>query len=146
MDAHERFIRQHPDQWYMFREMWPRIPKHSRGPRVQLRSGGRAMTLRLSELHWLWIMGPSVRCFPRLYYALCIGIGWGLFHGFPELSPPRDAQHAAPLRWRPRACPQGRPEGLPMSAQYYVDLIAMPRRRHMEHFERDHLTVLNGEL
>lgn len=23
MDAHERFIRQHPDQWYMFREMWP---------------------------------------------------------------------------------------------------------------------------
>jgi len=24
MDAHERFIRQHPDQWYMFREMWPR--------------------------------------------------------------------------------------------------------------------------
>jgi KDO2-lipid IV(A) lauroyltransferase len=24
MDAHERFIRQYPDQWYMFREMWPR--------------------------------------------------------------------------------------------------------------------------
>lgn len=24
MDAHERFIREHPDQWYMFREMWPR--------------------------------------------------------------------------------------------------------------------------
>jgi KDO2-lipid IV(A) lauroyltransferase len=22
--AHERFIRAHPDQWYMFREMWPR--------------------------------------------------------------------------------------------------------------------------
>ena len=26
MDAAERFIRQHPDQWYMFREMWPRRP------------------------------------------------------------------------------------------------------------------------
>ena len=24
MDAHERFIRRFPDQWYMFREMWPR--------------------------------------------------------------------------------------------------------------------------
>ncbi len=24
MDAHEGFIRQYPDQWYMFREMWPR--------------------------------------------------------------------------------------------------------------------------
>lgn len=24
MTAHERFIREHPDQWYMFREMWPR--------------------------------------------------------------------------------------------------------------------------
>lgn len=23
LDAHERFIRQHPEQWYMFREMWP---------------------------------------------------------------------------------------------------------------------------
>lgn len=23
MDSHERFIRQYPDQWYMFREMWP---------------------------------------------------------------------------------------------------------------------------
>jgi lauroyl/myristoyl acyltransferase len=27
MEAHERFIRQYPDQWYMFREMWP----HKRG-------------------------------------------------------------------------------------------------------------------
>jgi KDO2-lipid IV(A) lauroyltransferase len=24
MDSHERFIRRYPDQWYMFREMWPR--------------------------------------------------------------------------------------------------------------------------
>lgn len=24
MAAHERFIRVHPDQWYMFRDMWPR--------------------------------------------------------------------------------------------------------------------------
>ncbi|MGK2965359.1 MAG: lysophospholipid acyltransferase family protein [Tepidiformaceae bacterium] len=24
VDAHARFIRQRPDQWYMFREMWPR--------------------------------------------------------------------------------------------------------------------------
>lgn len=24
MSAHEAFIRRHPDQWYMFREMWPR--------------------------------------------------------------------------------------------------------------------------
>ncbi len=24
MTAHEAFIREHPDQWYMFREMWPR--------------------------------------------------------------------------------------------------------------------------
>ena len=23
MDVHERFIREYPDQWYMFREMWP---------------------------------------------------------------------------------------------------------------------------
>src|SRR5690606_32578559 len=22
--SHERFIREHPDQWYMFRRMWPR--------------------------------------------------------------------------------------------------------------------------
>lgn len=26
MAAHERFIRLHPDQWYMFRDMWPRVP------------------------------------------------------------------------------------------------------------------------
>lgn len=26
MWAHERFIRQYPDQWYMFRELWPRRP------------------------------------------------------------------------------------------------------------------------
>lgn len=26
MDAAERFIRRYPDQWYMFREMWPRNP------------------------------------------------------------------------------------------------------------------------
>jgi phosphatidylinositol dimannoside acyltransferase len=32
MDAHERFIRQHPDQWYMFREMWPRSPKRHAVP------------------------------------------------------------------------------------------------------------------
>lgn len=24
LDAHEQFIRAHPEQWYMFREMWPR--------------------------------------------------------------------------------------------------------------------------
>lgn len=24
MRSHERFIREHPEQWYMFREMWPR--------------------------------------------------------------------------------------------------------------------------
>jgi len=23
MDVAERFVRKHPDQWYMFREMWP---------------------------------------------------------------------------------------------------------------------------
>lgn len=27
MHAHERFIREYPDQWYMFREMWPRRGK-----------------------------------------------------------------------------------------------------------------------
>jgi lauroyl/myristoyl acyltransferase len=32
MNAHERFIRQHPDQWYMFRELWPQMPANaSRG-------------------------------------------------------------------------------------------------------------------
>ncbi len=25
MDAHERFIRGHPEQWFMFRDMWPRL-------------------------------------------------------------------------------------------------------------------------
>ena len=29
MDAHERLIREHPEQWYMFREMWPRRRKRS---------------------------------------------------------------------------------------------------------------------
>lgn len=29
MDAHERFIRRYPDQWYMFREMWPRRRQRS---------------------------------------------------------------------------------------------------------------------
>ena len=103
------------------------------------------MTLRLSKLHWLWIMGPSIRRFPRLYYALCIGIGWGLFHGFPgyrrrvthNMLPLCDGDLERARKAGLKACQ--------MSAQYYVDLIAMPRRRHMEHFERDHLTVLNGE-
>ncbi len=27
MSSHERFIRDHPDQWYMFREMWPRCQR-----------------------------------------------------------------------------------------------------------------------
>lgn len=27
MHSHERFIREYPDQWYMFREMWPRARK-----------------------------------------------------------------------------------------------------------------------
>ncbi len=27
VSAHERFIRMHPDQWYMFREMWTRPPE-----------------------------------------------------------------------------------------------------------------------
>lgn len=31
MEAAERFIRQHPDQWYMFREMWPRNPRPPAG-------------------------------------------------------------------------------------------------------------------
>lgn len=31
MDAHERFIRRFPDQWYMFREMWPRPGKCADG-------------------------------------------------------------------------------------------------------------------
>lgn len=31
MDAHERFIRRYPDQWYMFREMWPRMAKRGDG-------------------------------------------------------------------------------------------------------------------
>ncbi|MGI8927043.1 MAG: lysophospholipid acyltransferase family protein [Tepidiformaceae bacterium] len=30
MDAHERFIRRYPDQWYMFREMWP-APRAGKG-------------------------------------------------------------------------------------------------------------------
>ena len=30
MDSHERFIREHPDQWYMFREMWPRVRNSGR--------------------------------------------------------------------------------------------------------------------
>lgn len=30
MCAHERFIRQYPDQWYMFRELWPRVKEESR--------------------------------------------------------------------------------------------------------------------
>jgi len=28
LEAHERFIRAHPDQWFMFRPMWP--PSHRR--------------------------------------------------------------------------------------------------------------------
>jgi phosphatidylinositol dimannoside acyltransferase len=31
MTSHERFIRQYPDQWYMFREMWPRKPRGRAG-------------------------------------------------------------------------------------------------------------------
>jgi KDO2-lipid IV(A) lauroyltransferase len=27
MGSHERFIRQYPDQWYMFRPMWPGLPR-----------------------------------------------------------------------------------------------------------------------
>jgi KDO2-lipid IV(A) lauroyltransferase len=27
MDSHERFIRQYPEQWYMFRSMWAREPQ-----------------------------------------------------------------------------------------------------------------------
>lgn len=29
MDAHARFIAAHPDQWYMFREMWPGAPRRT---------------------------------------------------------------------------------------------------------------------
>lgn len=103
------------------------------------------MNLRLSKLQWLAIMGPTIRRFPRLYYALSMAIGWGLFHGFPSyrrnvtrnMLPLCDGDLARARKQARRACQ--------MSAQYYVDLIAMPRREHMENFERDHLTVFNGE-
>jgi lauroyl/myristoyl acyltransferase len=32
MSAHERIIRRHPDQWYMFRRMWPAAPADSPSP------------------------------------------------------------------------------------------------------------------
>ncbi len=32
MRSHERFIRKHPDQWYMFREMWPGPSVAKAGP------------------------------------------------------------------------------------------------------------------
>jgi KDO2-lipid IV(A) lauroyltransferase len=32
MEAHERFIRAYPEQWYMFREMWPRRDARAAGP------------------------------------------------------------------------------------------------------------------
>jgi len=52
MDAHERFMRQYPDQWYMFRGMWPRRRQ-------------RATTL--SGMIKLLMMGFSAGCwqFPR---------------------------------------------------------------------------------
>jgi lauroyl/myristoyl acyltransferase len=31
--AHERFVRAYPDQWFMFRRMWPRSPRHEAIPR-----------------------------------------------------------------------------------------------------------------
>jgi KDO2-lipid IV(A) lauroyltransferase len=31
MHSHERFIREYPDQWYMFREMWPRTAVNAAG-------------------------------------------------------------------------------------------------------------------
>ncbi len=32
MRSHERFIREHPEQWYMFREMWPARAKAAASP------------------------------------------------------------------------------------------------------------------
>ncbi|MGH2631894.1 MAG: lysophospholipid acyltransferase family protein [Tepidiformaceae bacterium] len=103
------------------------------------------MRPHLSKLHWLAIMGPTIRRFPRFYYALSMFIGWGLYHGFPSygrnvtrnMLPLCDGDLARARKEGRRACQ--------MAAQYYVDLIAMPRRQHMENFERDHLTVINGE-
>ena len=103
------------------------------------------MRLQPSKLQWLAIMGPSIRRFPRFYYAFSMFLGWGLFHGFPSyrrnvirnMLPLCDGDLARARKEGRRACQ--------MAAQYYVDLVAMPRRRSMQDFERDHLTVVNGE-
>jgi len=39
MDVHERFIREHPDQWYMFREMWPRMRPSANGVSAAVGNG-----------------------------------------------------------------------------------------------------------
>ncbi|MEA2573529.1 MAG: phosphatidylinositol dimannoside acyltransferase [Chloroflexia bacterium] len=45
----EQVIRQHPDQWYMFREMWPRTARHNAEIKKRRLYGTRSLRRRLAE-------------------------------------------------------------------------------------------------
>lgn len=45
----ERVIREHPDQWYMFREMWPRTEDHDREIKKRRFYGNRSLRRVLSR-------------------------------------------------------------------------------------------------
>ncbi|MDQ3928996.1 MAG: lysophospholipid acyltransferase family protein [Chloroflexota bacterium] len=45
----ERVIREHPDQWYMFREMWPRTARHNAEIKKRRLYGSRSLRRRISD-------------------------------------------------------------------------------------------------
>ncbi len=45
----ERIIREHPEQWYMFREMWPRTARHNAEVKKRRLYGNRSLRRRISD-------------------------------------------------------------------------------------------------
>ncbi len=45
----EQVIRHHPDQWYMFREMWPRTARHNAEVRKRRLYGNRSLRRRIGD-------------------------------------------------------------------------------------------------
>jgi len=98
----------------------------------------------MTKLRWLWLLRPFISRFPRVFYGVALVAGWVTFQARRDVR--RNVIHnMLPLcegdlrrakREALRACQN--------VGQYWVDMISMPRRQ-MEHFERDHLTLVNGE-
>lgn len=97
-----------------------------------------------SRVAWMRVLRPIVGRFPQIFYRVALVVGWVAWQVRPgmrrnvvrNLLPLCDGDRRRARREGLRACQ--------FVAQYWVDLMSLPRR-DMASFEADHLRLVHGE-